>query len=87
METFASRFLNVSSNVISSQSRFCLAMIQFGYKILYLKAPRGWFGKRAPVELQIFAPRQTHDEDGMTLGYRRKGFYFRIGGLKLGSHC
>lgn len=87
MEIFSSKFLNISGNVISSQSRFCLAQIQLGYKIIYLRAPGSLFDQRAPVELHLFAPRQTRDSEGMTLGYRRKGFYLRIGGFKFGRHA
>jgi hypothetical protein len=79
VDIVSNKFFAISAPYISSQSKGCLVMLQFRHTFFYLY---GGNRGQAPIEIQLFAPRQTHDKEGTTLGYVCKGFFLRIGTLR-----
>jgi hypothetical protein len=51
--------------------------IQIGYTCAYIGP--GSPDKRPLIDVQLFAPRKQRNENGGAIGYRRIGFYLRIG--------
>lgn len=73
----------VIRNIYSTQTKMSWFFVQVGYTGLGVN--RKTQANRALVELHLFAPRQTRNSKGETMGYVRKGFYLRIGNFHLGS--
>ena len=69
--------LHIKHDIISSAPRNCAVFIQAGYTCLFIGP--GVQNKRPLIDLQIFAPRQTRNEKGETMGYKRRGFFLRAG--------
>lgn len=72
--------ITVMRDIYSTQTKMSWFFVQVGYTGIGFN--RKTQADQALVELHLFAPRQTRNSNGETMGYVRKGFYLRIGNFR-----